>query len=91
MYFILTALAAVITTLLWHFKAKEKKYPLSTLCMIYWGATLMWLVDHVVSYLTEGGEFIEVTLSATILGLVVVIVGFLAWGMLLVLKNKKLI
>ena len=89
MYFIITALAAVVTTIIWYVNAPEDKYKLSILCFIYWGATLMWFVDHVMAYLSEGGEFFDITLDATLLGITVVICGLLAWTMILLIKDPK--
>ncbi|NCC15460.1 MAG: hypothetical protein EOM28_03810 [Clostridia bacterium] len=88
MYFILTALAAIVTTILWY-RISEDKYQLSTLCFIYWGATLMWLVDHVIAFLDEGGAFFEMTLDATLLGIIVVLCGFFVWGMITFVKVTK--
>jgi hypothetical protein len=87
MYFILTAAAAIVTTILWkHFAGK---FHLGTLCLIYWGATLMWLVDHVIAYLQDGGAFFERTADATLLGITVVFSALLLWGVLQLLQNAK--
>lgn len=88
MYFIITALAAIVATVFW-LKISEDKYKLSRLCFIYWGATLMWFVDHVIAFLLEGGSFFEITLDATLLGITVVLCGLLAWGVLIFLKGNK--
>ncbi len=89
MYFIITAVAALATTIIWYVNAPEDKYKLSTLCFIYWGATLMWFVDHVMAYLTEGGEFFEITLDATLLGVTVVLFGLLVWIIMLLVRDPK--
>ena len=89
MFLIITALAAIIATILWYFNAPEDKYKLSTLCFIFWGATLMWLVDHVMAYLIEGGEFFELTLDATMLGVTVVLSGLIVWVVTLLIKDPK--
>ncbi len=86
MYFIITAFAAILTTMIWR-KLSEDKYQFSTLCFMYWGATLMWLVDHVIAFLTEGGAFFEITLDATLLGITVVLCGLLAWVILALVKK----
>ena len=83
MFLIITAFAAIVTTIIWYINAPKEKYKLSTLSFIYWGATLMWLVDHVIACLTEGGEFFEITLDATLLGITVVLAGLLAWIIIL--------
>lgn len=87
MFFIITGLAAIVATIIWYVNAPEDKYNLSTLCFIFWGATLMWFVDHVMAYLTEGGEFFEITLDATLLGITVVLFGLFMW-IILVLVNR---
>ena len=89
MWLIFTALAAVITTALWYIKSPQDKYKLGFLSLIFWGATLMWFVDHVMAYLTEGGEFLEINLGATILGLVVVIVALVVWEIALLGADPK--
>lgn len=89
MYLIITAIAAIVTTIIWYVKAPDDKYKISRLCLMYWGATLMWLVDHIMAYLTEGGEFFEVTLNATLLGIVVVLFGLLIWTIMLLIKDPK--
>lgn len=88
MYFIITALAAILTTIVWR-SISEDKFQLSILCLIYWGATLMWFVDHVVAYLTEGGAFLEISMDATLLGITVVVCGFFVWILIAVVKNLK--
>lgn len=42
------AIAAVIVTLVWYFKDGTNEMRIGTLSLMYWGATLMWLVDAVV-------------------------------------------
>ncbi|MFA6308805.1 MAG: hypothetical protein WC677_03550 [Clostridia bacterium] len=89
MFFIITALAAIVTTIIWYVHAPEDKYNLSTLCFIYWGATLMWFVDHVIAFVNEGGEFFEINLDATMLGITVVILGLLVWLVMLLARDPK--
>ena len=89
MWLIMTALAAVITTAIWYIKAPGDRYKLGLLSLIFWGATLMWLVDHVMAYITEGGKFFEISLDATMLGLSVIILAFLAWVVVLLVSDPK--
>ncbi len=89
MYFILTAIAAIVSTSIWLFLSAEKRKKLSTLCLIYWGATLMWLVDHCFAFIQEGGEFFDLSSSATMLGVLVVAFGLLAWAVLLLVNKHK--
>jgi hypothetical protein len=89
MWFIMTALAAVVTTIIWHIKAPEDKYKLGFLSLIFWGATVMWFVDHLMAYLAEREELFEINLDATMLGLVVIIVALIVWEIALLLGNSK--
>lgn len=89
MFFIITAMAAVVSTILWYVNAPDDKYKLNILCFIYWGATLMWLVDHVMAYISEGGAFFEFTLDATMLGVFVVLCGLIAWIVVLMITDPK--
>jgi len=89
MWLIMTSLAAVITTVIWYIKAPNDKYKLSLLSLIFWGATLMWLVDHVMAYFLEGGEFLEINLDATLLGLSVITLALLVWVIVLLISDPK--
>ena len=89
MYFIITALAAIVATIVWYTNAPEDKYKLGTLSLIFWGATLMWLVDHVMAYLIEGGAFFEINLDATLLGITVVLLGLIVWLIILLVSDPK--
>ncbi|MCK9356956.1 MAG: hypothetical protein M0R22_07435 [Dehalococcoidia bacterium] len=89
MFLVIAALAAIIATALWYVKAPNDQYKLGLLSLIFWGATLMWLVDHVMAYLAEGGEFLEVNLDATMLGVCVVLVGLLVWLVSLLVSDPK--
>ncbi|MFQ6122159.1 MAG: hypothetical protein ACE5LA_03760 [Dehalococcoidales bacterium] len=89
MWFIIAALAAIITTAIWYIKAPEDKYKLGFLSLIFWGATLMWFVDHLMGYLMEGGEFFEINLDAMILGVVVIIVALITWEIVLLGSDPK--
>ena len=89
MWLIMTALAAVITTAIWYVKAPEGKYKLGLLSLIFWGATLMWFVDHVMAYLAEGGEFFEINLDATLLGISVIIFALIIWEIALLVSDPR--
>lgn len=89
MFLILTALAAIISTVIWYANAPEDKYKVGLLSLIYWGATLMWLIDHVMAYLMEGGEFFEVNLDATMLGITVIVLGMIVWEIALLVSDPK--
>ena len=49
MTLLITVFAAVITSILWYNSKVDRK--LGVLALMYWGASLMWLVDAVVEYI----------------------------------------
>ncbi len=79
MWLLLTACAALVTTALWRKDAPGDKYKLGFLSLVYWGATLMWLVDHVMAYVQEGGPFFDFSAQAIWIGLSVIALGLVAW------------
>ncbi|ACZ62544.1 hypothetical protein [Dehalococcoides mccartyi] len=89
MWLIMTLAAAIITTAVWYIKSPNDKYKLGFLSLMFWGASIMWLVDHVVAYLQEGGEFLEINQDAAFLGISVIIFGFLVWEIVLLSSDPK--
>jgi hypothetical protein len=90
MWLIILAFAATIATAIWYTKAENDKYLLKYLSLILWGTTIMVLVDHVVPYLLEGGgEFFEVSVEATVLSGIMLLVGLAVWEGALLLKDPK--
>jgi len=79
MWLLLTAFAALVATALWRASAPGDKYKLGFLSLIYWGATLMWLVDHVMAYVQEGGPFFDFSAQAVWVGVSVIALGLLVW------------
>lgn len=88
MYLIITAIAAVITTLLWYKKRANDTHRLGTLCLMYWGATLMWLVDCIAVIIAGEDEVIDTSLNATLLGVSVVILGLGIWFVIRYIKSR---
>jgi hypothetical protein len=89
MWLIILAFAAAIVTPIWYSMAEEDKYLLRLLCLILWGATIMAFVDRVMGFLMGGGEFLELTLDATVLGFAMLTVALVIWEIVLLLKDPK--
>lgn len=89
MWLILTALAAIVTTVIWYVNAPQDKYKVGLLSLAFWGATLMWLVDHIMAYLSEGGEFFELSPDATMLGVSVILFALVVWLLILLVSDPK--
>ena len=88
-----TVFAAVICTIIWYKKAPNDDMLTGILCFMYWGASLMWLVDAVVEYLEIGAEYFAPILDDLIndfyLGLSVVALGLVIWIIILLIKDPK--
>jgi len=65
MWLIVTFVFAVIVSLM-HLKIKNKKLRLDFFALMLWGAFVMILVDHIIGFITEGGNFIEFTTEGLI-------------------------
>ena len=89
MWLLILLFSATMSTALWYSKAEDDKYMLKFLSLIFWGASIMVFIDHLISYITEGGEFIEVTTESTILGFILVITALIIWEIALLIKDPK--
>lgn len=89
MWLIILSFSATIATALWYSKAEDDKYMLRFLSLILWGTTIMVFVDHVMGYLMEGGEFLEMSVDATVLGVALLIIALVIWEIVLLLKDPK--
>lgn len=93
MTLLITAIAAIFSTVIWHIKDSKGKYRLGTLSLIYWGASLMWLVDIVFEYAELKSDFftqkIANILDDSLLGIAVVALGLAVWIILLLIQSPK--
>ena len=89
MTLLITSFAAVIATIAWYNVKADRK--LGTLALMYWGASLMWLVDSAVEYIEAGAEFFTPATADMIndsyLGLSVVALGLIIWVVVLMVKD----
>lgn len=85
--------AAIISTILWYKGAPKNEMKLHILCFIYWGASLMWLVDAAFEYIELGAEYFTPApgdmLNDFYLGLYVVALGMIIWLVMLLIKDPK--
>ena len=93
MTLLITVFAAVISTVIWYRGAPESEMKVGTLCLMYWGASLMWFVDAVLEYAELGAEFFTPEpldmLNDAYLGLSVVALGLVIWLAVLLIKDPK--
>lgn len=89
MWLILTTGAATAASAVWYVNAPEDKYKVGLLSLALWGATVMWSVDHVMAYLTDGGRFFEFGRDATALGVSTIVLALLVWLLVLLISDPK--
>ena len=93
MTLLITALAAIISTILWYVNEKARFLKVGILCYEFWGASLMWLVDAVYEYLELEELYFSPAgqdmLNDTFLGLSVVVLGLIIWLIILLLKDPE--
>ena len=88
-----TVFAAVISTVIWYNCAPKSEMKVGALCWMYWGASLMWLVDAIFEYAELGADFFAPApadmLNDFYLGLSVVAFGLIIWLVVLLVKDPK--
>ena len=93
MTLLISATAAVICTIIWYKNAPKNEMKVGILCWMYWGATLMWLVDAIFEYAELKAEYFtpaaEDMLNDLFLGLSVVALGLVIWLVVLMVKDPK--
>lgn len=93
MTLLITIIAALISTMLWYRKAPADDMKLSVLCFLYWGASLMWLVDAVFEYMEVQAAFftpaIEDMINDAFLGFCVVALGLVIWIVDVLMKDPQ--
>jgi ABC-type transport system involved in multi-copper enzyme maturation permease subunit len=90
MWLITSLVAAIVATIF--YLIYRKRYRFDLLCLMFWGATIMILVDHVLGY--EGGAFFEMETDGMIsngilLGMVMTIPVFIIWGSILLFERIR--
>ena len=92
MTLLITVFAAVIATVKWYTR-KDDSMQLGLLCCLYWGASLMWLVDAVFEYAELGAEYFTPAaadmLNDAFLGLSAVALGLVIWVVRLLVTDPK--
>jgi len=88
-----TVFAAIICTILWYKKAPNDDMKLNILCFMYWGASIMWLVDAIFEYAELHAAYFTPALEDMVndlyLGLSVVALGLIVWLIVLLIKDPK--
>lgn len=90
MTLLITVFAAIISTIVWYFTAPNA-YNLGMLCILYWGASIMWLADAIFEYAELGADYFSPASSDMIndafLGFSVVALGLIIWLVRLIISD----
>ncbi|MBQ7506638.1 MAG: hypothetical protein IJT05_04850 [Lachnospiraceae bacterium] len=92
MTLLITVFAAVIATVKWYTR-KNDDMRLGILCFMFWGASLMWLVDAIFEFAELGSAYFTPEpadmLNDAFLGLSVVALGLVIWVVRLLILDPK--
>ena len=92
MTLLITVFAAVIVTVVWY-NRKDDSMKLGILLFMFWGASLMWLIDAIFEYAELKAEYftpaIGVMINDAFLGLSVVALGLVIWVVRLLITDPK--
>ena len=92
MTLLITVFAAIIATLVWYC-GDDKGMKYGVLSLMFWGASLMWLVDAVAEYIEVGAEYFTPSFADMVndsyLGLSVVALGLVIWIIAVLVKDPK--
>ena len=92
MTLLICVFAAIIATVKWY-QRKDDSLMLGVPCVLFWGASLMWLGDAIFEYTELGAEYFmpaaEDMLNDVFLGFSVVALGLILWLVILLIKDPK--
>ncbi|MBQ7584305.1 MAG: hypothetical protein IJT24_06805 [Lachnospiraceae bacterium] len=92
MTLLITVFAAVFVTAKWYVR-KDDSMQLGILCFLYWGASIMWLVDAIFEYAELGADYFSPApadmLNDAFLGISVVALGLVIWLVRLLITDPR--
>ena len=92
MTLLVTIFAAIFVTIKWYTR-KDNDMKLEMLIFMYWGATLMWMIDAVFEFVELKSEFFSPApmdmLNDAFLGLSVIALGLVVWMIRLLITDPK--
>lgn len=91
MTLLITILAAVAVTVIWYSSEKARRMKVGVLMYMYWGASLMWLVDAAFEYARLRAAYftpaLEDMVNDTFLGFSVIAFALVVWVVMLLVKD----
>ncbi len=93
MTLLISSLAAVISTAIWYSSEKAREMKVGMLCWMFWGASVMWLVDAVFEFIELKAEYFTPAfpdmLNDAFLGLSVITLALIVWIVYLLIKDPN--
>ena len=93
MTLLISSLAAVISTAIWYSSEKAREMKVGMLCWMFWGASVMWLVDAVFEFIELKAEYFTPAFSDMLndafLGLSVITLALIVWIVYLLIKDPN--
>ena len=93
MTLLISVFAAVVVTILWYTNEKARELKIGLLCYMFWGASLMWMVDAIAEYVELKAAYftpaLEDMINDTFLGLSVVAFALVIWVAYVLMKDPK--
>ena len=93
MTLLVTVFAAIVVTLVWYRHAPEDDMKVSVLCWMFWGASLMWLVDAVFEFAELHEAYFTPepadVLNDLFLGLAVIALALVVWLVILLVRDPR--
>ena len=93
MTLLITIFAAIVSTLVWYVRDDRRELNLGLLCLMFWGASIMWLTDAIFEYAELGAQYFTPAasdmLNDSYLGISVVALGLMSWLVSFLYKDPK--
>lgn len=93
MTLLITMTAAVISTVIWYLSKAARDLKCGLLCYMFWGASLMWLVDAAVEYFEIRDKYFQPSaqemLNDAFLGISAVVLALTIWVIYVLIKDPK--
>lgn len=93
MTLLVSVFAAVISTVIWYRHAPEDEMKVSILCWMFWGASLMWMIDAVFEFSELGADYFAPAgadmINDGFLGFAVVALALVIWTIIVLVSDPR--
>lgn len=93
MTLMISVFAAIVSTVVWYTSKTARDLKVDILCYMFWGASLMWMVDAVAEYIELRADYFVPSaadmLNDGFLGVSVVAFALIIWLVVLLVKDPK--